>query len=72
MAAFDTTRTTYGTSSLFGRLTTMIANQLAAIVDWNDARSTRETLGQLSDRELADIGLCRGNIDAVAEGKPVF
>ncbi|APG48149.1 DUF1127 domain-containing protein [Phaeobacter porticola] len=72
MAAFDTTRPTYGTSSLFGRFSAMTASLLAAIVDWNDARATRQTLGQLNDRELADIGLCRADIDRIAEGKPVF
>ena len=30
---------------------------------WNDARVTRNLLGKLSDRELDDIGLCRGDID---------
>ncbi|MEK0162541.1 DUF1127 domain-containing protein [Phaeobacter sp. JH20_36] len=72
MAAFDTTRTTYGTSSLFGRFSAMITGLLGAAIDWNDARATRQTLGQLSDRELADIGLSRADIDRVAEGKPVF
>jgi uncharacterized protein YjiS (DUF1127 family) len=30
---------------------------------WNDARVTRNALAKLSDRELDDIGLCRGDID---------
>ena len=30
---------------------------------WNDARITRKALGKLSDRELDDIGLCRGDIE---------
>ena len=32
----------------------------------NDARATRKALSKLSDRELDDIGLTRGDIDAVA------
>ena len=32
---------------------------------WNDRRSTRKMLGALSDRELDDIGLCRGDIDNI-------
>jgi uncharacterized protein YjiS (DUF1127 family) len=32
---------------------------------WNDARVTRKTLNKLSDRELDDIGLCRGDIDYI-------
>lgn len=34
--------------------------------DWNDARVTRAMLSRLSAHELDDIGLCRGDIDAVA------
>ncbi|MDH5529171.1 MAG: DUF1127 domain-containing protein [Paracoccaceae bacterium] len=33
---------------------------------WNDARTTRTALSKLSDRELDDIGLCRGDIDTIA------
>jgi uncharacterized protein YjiS (DUF1127 family) len=33
--------------------------------DWNDARVTRKALSTLSDRELDDIGLCRGDIDHI-------
>ncbi len=33
------------------------------IADWNDARMTRHALGKLSDRELDDIGLCRGDVE---------
>ncbi|MEL7012731.1 MAG: DUF1127 domain-containing protein [Pseudomonadota bacterium] len=36
---------------------------VGAICAWNDARLTRKALAQLSDRELDDIGLERGDID---------
>ena len=36
-----------------------------AVAAWNDARLTRKTLSQLSDRELDDIGLTRGDIDRI-------
>lgn len=36
---------------------------VAAIAAWNDARMTRKALGRLSDRELDDIGLCRGDVE---------
>ncbi|MBY6201293.1 DUF1127 domain-containing protein [Maritalea mobilis] len=36
---------------------------------WNDARVTRKALSQLSDRELDDLGLVRGDIDMIAEGR---
>ena len=39
----------------------------ASVVAWNDARVTRNALSALTDRELEDIGLVRGDIDAVAQ-----
>ncbi|MEX0316629.1 MULTISPECIES: DUF1127 domain-containing protein [unclassified Ruegeria] len=69
MAALDTTRPTIGSFGLFGRIGATFASVVNAVVDWNDARATRNALSDLSDRELEDIGLCRGDIDAVAEGK---
>jgi len=62
MATFNTTRpTTFGTG--FGtRLTAVIATYTAAFAKWNDARATRKALSSLSDRELDDIGLSRGDI----------
>ena len=39
------------------------AGFVAAYSAWNDARLTRKALGRLSDRELDDIGLCRGDVD---------
>lgn len=68
MAAFDTTRTAYGSSQAVSRLSAFVANTTAAIVSWNDARVTRKALSALSDRELEDIGLVRGDIDSVTGG----
>lgn len=64
MAAFDTSRTAYGSASA---VSSFISRTLAYVVAWNDARITRKALSSLSDRELADIGLIRGDIDTVAE-----
>ena len=36
------------------------------LADWNDARITRSMLSRLSAHELDDIGLCRGDIEAIA------
>ncbi|MFY9211387.1 MAG: DUF1127 domain-containing protein [Aestuariivita sp.] len=66
MAAFDTTRTTYGAPGLFGRIGGAVNSLIATVVAWNDARATRNALSKLSDRELEDIGLVRGDIDGVA------
>ncbi|RBW52993.1 DUF1127 domain-containing protein [Ruegeria sp. A3M17] len=69
MAALDTTRTTTGSFGLVGRIGANFASVVNAFVEWNDARVTRNTLSGLTDRELEDIGLCRGDIDVVAEGR---
>ena len=67
MAAFDTTRTAYGSSAAVSSITSFISGVVASVVAWNDARVTRAALASLSDRELEDIGLIRGDIDAVAQ-----
>jgi len=42
---------------------------VATLMTWNEQRITRKQLSALSDRELADIGLERGDINAVAQGR---
>ena len=66
MAAFDTTRTTYGAPGLFGRFGAFVNALSSSLIAWNDARVTRNALAKLSDRELADIGLARGDIETVS------
>ncbi len=63
MAAVETTR-----PAPFGAITTYraingLSNVVVALQAWNDARVTRKALNKLSDRELDDIGLCRGDIE---------
>lgn len=65
MAATEITRT-----APFGAITTYRFVQVAdatigALRGWNDARQTRKALGKLSNRELDDIGLCRGDIETI-------
>ena len=65
MAAFETTRT-----APFGAITTLkfvqvIEAALLRVSAWNDARVTRTALSKLTDRELDDIGLCRGDLDRI-------
>jgi uncharacterized protein YjiS (DUF1127 family) len=72
MAAFDSSRSplgTTGTAGLFGVLGATFTGIFGAVAQWNDARMTRNALSTLSDRELEDIGLVRGDIDRVAEGR---
>lgn len=66
MSAFDTTRPSYGHT---GRFMTAFTSLFASFSNWNDARQTRNSLSRLTDRELEDIGLARGDIDAVAVGR---
>ncbi len=65
MAAFDTTRS-FTAPSMAGRITSVFASLFSALSDWNDARITRKSLSRLSARELDDIGLSYGDIDAIA------
>lgn len=41
---------------------------IASLVSWNDTRMTRNSLSKLTTRELDDIGLVRGDIEAIATG----
>ena len=67
MATFDTTRTNYGSATAASRFSAALSAVIATAVAWNDARVTRKALSSLTDRELEDIGLSRGDIDAVAD-----
>ena len=61
MSVYETHRGTSPFSGLFGSL-------VATFAAWNDARITRRELNRLTDRELSDIGLSRGDIERVARG----
>ncbi|MFU1477734.1 DUF1127 domain-containing protein [Roseovarius sp. C7] len=43
-----------------------LARLMERLVAWNEARATRVALSRLSDRELEDIGLERGDISTIA------
>lgn len=51
--------------------TRVLSNLVAHFASWNDARVTRKALSTLSNRELDDLGLCRGDIDDIARGRYV-
>lgn len=59
MASIDTTRSVHH-GAHFGSIFMRI---FAVFSSWNDARVTRNALSRLSDRELDDIGLSRGDIE---------
>jgi len=65
MAAVETTRPApYGAITTY-RAINALSNAVMAFQAWNDARVTRKALAKLSDRELDDIGLCRGDLDLI-------
>ncbi len=65
MASFDTTRP-MADGHLYGaRPSNLITRFFGAFAAWNDARVTRNALSRLSDHELDDLGLTRGDIDAM-------
>ncbi len=45
-----------------------LSSLIGALAAWNDRRMTRNSLNKLSNRELDDIGLVRGDIEAIANG----
>jgi len=74
MAVYDNASTQYQAGVLAGHISRgglLFANALFAMRDaiasWNSARVTRVELSKLTDRELDDIGLCRGDIDRIAK-----
>jgi len=65
MAAVETTRPApFGAITTY-RAITSVSRALRAVSAWNDARATRNALSKLSDRQLDDIGLCRGDIETL-------
>ncbi|WP_039017193.1 DUF1127 domain-containing protein [Halocynthiibacter namhaensis] len=65
MAVIDHTRSAVVTQPFGGFAETLRAT-VAGFQAWNDTRITRKSLSSLSDHELADIGIDRSDIDAVA------
>ena len=66
MTTFSTNSTTFGTTSVAARISGAVHSVIDAALFWNDARLTRNALESLSNRELEDIGLSRGDILTVA------
>jgi len=65
MAAVETTRPAPLGAITTYRAINSLSNAIAALQAWNDARVTRNALNKLSDRELDDIGLCRGDVEVI-------
>jgi uncharacterized protein YjiS (DUF1127 family) len=65
MATYETSRPApLGAITVF-RMVQSFGGVGAAFYNWNASRVTRKALSKLSNRELDDIGLCRGDIDLI-------
>lgn len=63
----STNRAPFGAIAAYGFVQVAVSLR-DRIVTWNSARITRNALNRLSDRELADIGLTRADVESVAAG----
>ncbi|MFQ5438131.1 MAG: DUF1127 domain-containing protein [Paracoccaceae bacterium] len=62
MAVIETTRPApFGAISVFHAITAL-DHVRKGLIDWNNRRITRNVLSSLSDRQLDDIGIARGDI----------
>jgi len=62
MASYETSRPMVDGHLSGARLSKFFANIAGTFAGWNDARVTRNALSLLSDHELDDLGLTRGDI----------
>lgn len=65
-AVYNTNRSVpLGAVSIF-RVSSAFEHAFQAVVAWNRARRTRAALASLSDAQLADIGVARGQITSLS------
>lgn len=65
MAAYETSNAApFGAITVY-RMVQSVAHSVEALKAWNSARVTRNALHRLSNRELDDIGLSRGEIELI-------
>lgn len=65
MAAYETSRAApFGAITVY-RMVQVVVLTAETMKVWNSARITRKALNRLSNRELDDIGLCRGDIEMI-------
>ena len=65
MASIEYTRPAATGLSVGGRFIHALSNVRTQVSNWRAARATQMELSRLSDAELADIGLVRGDIDDI-------
>ena len=65
MSSFETSSVApFGAVTVY-RFAQSVGAAMQAVQAWNSARITRKSLNRLTNRELDDIGLCRGDIDLI-------
>ena len=65
MATYEPARTApLGAITVF-RMVQFVTRSTGGFQAWNSGRVTRKALSKLSNRELDDIGLCRGDIEMI-------
>ncbi len=65
MSVYETNQVPLGSVATL-RVVNVFERAYEAFARWRDARATRGALAKLSDAQLADIGLRRQHIEAVA------
>ena len=65
MAAYETSNAAPFGAITVCRMVQSVAHSVEALKAWNSARVTRNALHRLSNRELDDIGLSRGEIELI-------
>ena len=63
MATFDDLRAPSLSAGIAGRIGYAIIDFVQALMLWNEKNHTRAQLSALSDHQLEDIGLTRGDVD---------
>ena len=65
MALHEASRPVVANSGIGARLNKITTSVVAFLVAWNEARITRSELSKLSDHQLEDLGISRGEIDGL-------
>lgn len=66
MAAIATAPVSASVDVFESRVARILNSAMNPVLSWNRKRKTRNVLARLSDHELDDIGLTRGDIDTMA------
>ena len=66
MAALDIFRPAATGRSVGGRISQFTNSAFGTLANWRQTNATRRALSKLSDHELEDIGLSRGDIEEIS------